>query len=96
MAELEEVTDEGSEELQAKATHDTVPIGIWALFGGLILWGIWYFIAYVGWDQAAEVKSGASTAIGTNIGATVFFTAAAAAAAIGLAIGMARRARAKK
>jgi hypothetical protein len=82
-----------AEDLQAKATEHEVPAGVWALFGGLILWGLWYFFAYVGWDQAGEVTAGASTAIGTNVGTTIFFTAAAAVAALGLAIGMARRAR---
>ena len=88
--------EDGAESLQAKETHDAVPFGVWALFGGLILWGVWYFVSYVGWDQTAEVTSGDSTAIGTNIGSTIFFTVAATAAAIGLAVGMARRARARR
>ena len=94
MADLE--LDDGADAMVAKETHDAVPYGVWALFGGLIAWGIWYFLTYLGWDQASEVTSGATTAIGTNIGSTIFFTAAATVAAVGLAVAMARRARARR
>lgn len=81
------------EELQAKQSAHAVPVGIWALFGGLILWGIWYFFAYVGWDQAGEVTSGQSTALGTNVTHTVAYTAIPAAVIVALAVAMARRSR---
>ncbi len=84
-----------AEDLQAKTTENAVPIGIWALFAGLVLWGIYYFIAYVGWDQAGEL-SGSATSLGTNITHTVAYTAIPAAVIVALAVAMARRGRGKK
>lgn len=81
------------EELQAKQTVHAVPVGIWALFGGLVLWGIWYFFAYVGWDQAGELTGGQSTALGTNVAHTVAYTAIPTVAIVALAVAMARRSR---
>jgi hypothetical protein len=85
-----------AEDLQAKATEHEVPAGVWALFGGLILWGVYYFFTYVGWDQAGEVTAGQTTALGTNVGSTIAFTAIATAVAVALAVSMARRGRGKK
>jgi hypothetical protein len=85
-AELEDT----AEALQAKETERAVPAGYWALLGGLVAWGLYYFFAYIGWDQAAEL-SGASTALGTNIGHTVAYTAIPLTAVIVLAVAMSRR-----
>ncbi|GEJ56815.1 hypothetical protein [Anaeromyxobacter diazotrophicus] len=82
--------DDGVEQLQAKETAHAVPVGIWALFGGLVAWGVYYFIAFIGWDQTGEL-SGQSTALGTNVAHTVAYTAIPAAAIVALAVGMARR-----
>ena len=94
MADIE--LDDSADTLQARETEHAVPFGVWALFGGLVAWGIWYFIAYVGWDQAAEVTQGAKTALGMNIGNTIAFTAIPTAVVIALAVAMARRRRAGK
>jgi choline-glycine betaine transporter len=44
------------EALEAKETANKLPIGWQILFWGLILWGIYYFVAYTpaisGWSQA--------------------------------------------
>ena len=90
MADLE--YEDSAESLQAKETAHTVPAGIWALFGGLILWGIYYFIAYIGWDQASDV-SGNGAALGENITHTIAYTAIPAAVIVALAFAMSRRAR---
>ncbi len=87
--------EDSAESLQAKETEHQVPVGIWALFGGLIVWGIYYFAAYVGWDQAVDVKGGGA-ALGTNIGSTVAYTAIPAAVIIALAFAMSRRPKGKK
>jgi hypothetical protein len=85
--------EDTAQALQAKETEHAVPVGYWLLFFGLIGWGVYYFFAYVGWDQAVEL-SGASTALGTNIGRTVAFTAIPLTAVIALAVAMARRRKA--
>ena len=90
-AELEDT----AQELNAKDTEHAVPVGYWALVGGLVAWGVYYFVAFVGWDQAAEL-SGATTALGSNIGRTVAFTAIPLTAVIVLAAAMARRGKAGK
>lgn len=90
--------------LQAKETADKVPFGWWALFFGLILWGVYYVYAYSpslgGWSQAgdyeASVKVAASASAvaaetSQNITATILFTAIATVVAILLAIGAMRR-----
>ncbi len=87
--------DDTAESLQAKETEHTMPLGVWVLFGGLIVWGIYYFFTYVGWDQAEEVKGGGA-ALGTNITHTVAYTAIPAAVIVLLAVAMARRGKAKR
>jgi hypothetical protein len=89
MTDLE--LDDRVESLQAKETEHQVPAGIYALFAGLIVWGIYYFVAYVGWDQAADVSG--TTGLGINITHTVAYTAIPAAVIVGLAVAMSRRAR---
>jgi len=87
--------DDGVETLQAKETEHRVPAGIYALFAGLVLWGIYYFFAYVGWDQAADVKGG-GTGVGVNVSHTIAYTAIPAAVIVALAVAMSRRARGRK
>jgi hypothetical protein len=82
--------EDTAQALTAKATEHAVPVGYWALLCGLVAWGLYYFVAYVGWDQAAEL-SGATTAVGSNIGRTVAFTAIPLGAVVALAVAMARR-----
>ncbi len=93
MANLE--LEDSAEALQAKQTEHAVPAGVWLLFAGLIAWGVWYLIAYLGWDQAAELQGGGA-GLGSNVTYTILFTAAATAAAVGLAVGMSRRAKGKR
>jgi heme/copper-type cytochrome/quinol oxidase subunit 2 len=87
--------DDRAEQLQARETAHDVPVGIWALFGGLIAWGVYYFVAYIGWDQTGDL-SGQSTSLGTNVAHTVAYTAIPAAVIVALAVAMARRTRARK
>jgi hypothetical protein len=87
--------EDTAQALQAKETEHAVPVGYWLLFFGLIGWGVYYFFAYVGWDQAVEL-SGTSTALGSSIGRTVAFTAIPLTAVIALAVAMARRRKAKR
>jgi heme/copper-type cytochrome/quinol oxidase subunit 2 len=87
--------DDGAGQLQAKETAHTVPIGIWALFGGLVAWGVYYLAAYIGWDQTGEL-AGQSTSLGTNVTHTIAYTAIPAAVIVALAVAMARRGRAAK
>ncbi len=82
---------DSAESLQAKGTENVVPVGVYVLFGGLVLWGIYYFFAYVGWDQAADLKTGGGAGLGANIGWTVFYTALAAVFVVALALAMSRR-----
>ncbi len=93
MADVE--LDDGAEALQAKETEHAMPIGITLLFLGLIVWGIYYFIAYVGWDQAGEIQGGGS-GLGTSITHTVAYTAIPAAVIVLLAFAMARRSGARR
>jgi heme/copper-type cytochrome/quinol oxidase subunit 2 len=88
MANIE--LDDGTESLQAKETEHQVPAGIYALFGGLIVWGIYYFFAYVSWDQAVDVKGG-GTGLGANITHTIAYTAIPTAIIIALGVAMSRR-----
>jgi len=83
--------DDSAEALQAHATEHTLPIGIVALFGGLIAFGLYYFVAYIGWDQASDLKVG--TALSTNITHTIAYTAIPAAVIVVMALAMARRKR---
>ena len=75
--------------LQAKETAHTVPAGVWALFGGLIAWGVYYFFAYIGWDQTADLQ--APGGVGGNITHTIAYTAIPAAVIVALAVAMRRR-----
>ncbi len=81
--------DDSAEALQAKATEHSMPVGIAAPFGGLIAFGVYYFFAYVGWDQTSELKGG--TALSNNIAQTIAYTAIPAAIIVALALAMARR-----
>jgi hypothetical protein len=90
-AELEDT----AQALVATETEHAVPVGFWVLLGGLVLWGVYYFFAYVGWDQAAEL-SGATTALGSSIGRTIAFTAIPLTAVVVLAVAMARRGKGAK
>ena len=83
--------EDRAEALQAKATEHRIPLGLWALFGGLVAWAIYYFAAYVAWDQASELQAGG--AVTTNIAHTVAYTAIPAAVIVALALAMARRKR---
>ncbi len=82
------------EQLQAKQTAHAVPVGIWALFAGLVAWGVYYFFAYVGWDQTGEL-AGQATPLGTNVTHTVAYTAIPAAVIVAMAVALARRSRAR-
>ncbi len=93
MANLE--LDDSAESLQAKETENRVPVGVYVLFGALVLWGIYYFVTYVGWDQAADVKGGGA-GVGENIGWTIAYTAAAAAVAVALLVAMSRRRKGRR
>jgi heme/copper-type cytochrome/quinol oxidase subunit 2 len=86
--------DDSAESLQAKETEHRIPVGIAALFGGLIAFGLYYFIAYIGWDQASDLNGGA--AVSTNITHTIAYTAIPAAVIIALAVAMARRKGSKR
>ncbi len=81
--------DDAAESLQAKDTEHDLPVGIVALFVGLIAWGVYYFFTYIGWDQAADLQG--TTGLGTNIGSTIAFTAIPAAVVVALALAMRRR-----
>jgi heme/copper-type cytochrome/quinol oxidase subunit 2 len=94
MANVNIELDDGAETLQAKETAHTIPVGIYALFGGLIAWGVYYFITYIGWDQTADVKGGPAVAV--NITHTIAYTAIPAAVVVALAVAMSRRARGKR
>jgi len=43
------------EDFEAKETSKSIPIGWMILFWGLIIWGVYYFVAYTpqigGWSQ---------------------------------------------
>ena len=84
--------EDAAESLQAKDTEHDLPVGIVALFVGLIAWGFYYFFTYIGWDQAADLQG--TTGLGTNIGSTIAFTAIPAAVVIALAMAMRRRSKA--
>ncbi len=94
--------------LQAKKTENAVPLGWWAFFFGLIVWGAYYTYTYTpalgGWSQSqafeesTKVAATASAAAvasetGANIFATVLFTALATLMALVLVVAAARRGR---
>lgn len=80
--------------LEAKETAKKVPLGWWALFWGLIVWGVYYAWTYTpslgGWSQvkafeeSTQAAAATSGDAGANIFATVLFTVLPTAAAIGL------------
>ncbi len=97
-----------AEALEAKETARNVPLGWWALYFGLILWGVYYAWTYLpslgGWSQvgayeeAAKASATATAAVtasetGANIFATILFTALATLAALLLVVAAARRGR---
>ena len=81
--------DDSAESLQAQATAHKLPVGIIALFGGLIAFGLYYFFAFIGWDQASDLTGG--PAVSTNITHTIAYTAIPAAVVVVLAVAMSRR-----
>jgi len=97
MKELPDTADA----LQAKETESKIPLGWWALFWGLILWGVYYTWTYTpslgGWSQEKAFQESTQAAVaaagetGTNIFATILFTAIATLAAILLVVAAARR-----
>lgn len=95
MANLE--LDDSAESLQAKETEHAVPVGIKALFAGLVLWGVYYLWAYspwsTGWTQEADLQGAPTT--GVNVLDTIAFTAIPAAIIVALAVAMARRKKVK-
>ncbi len=90
-----------AEGLQAKETEGKIPLGWWALFWGLIAWGIYYAWTYLpglgGWSQSKAYEESVQAAVaasgetGANIFATILFTALPTAAAIGLVMAARRR-----
>jgi len=89
------------EALEAKETASKIPLGWWALFWGLIVWGLYYAWTYTpslgGWSQERAFEESSRAAVagagdsGANIFATVLFTALATLAAVVLVIAAARR-----
>ena len=87
--------------LQAKEAVSKIPLGWWALFWGLIVWGVYYVWTYSpslgGWSQYRAYEESTQAAVaaagetGTNIFATILFTAIATLAAILLVVAAARR-----
>ena len=87
--------------LQSKETESKIPLGWWALFWGLIVWGVYYAWTYTpslgGWSQAKafeESVQGAAAAsgdAGANIFMTILFTVLPTMAAIGLYLAARRR-----
>ena len=88
MANIE--LEDSAQSLQAKETGHQVPVGMYALFGGLVLWGVYYFFAYIGWDQASDVTGGGA-GLGANIGSTIAYTAIPTAIILVLGFAMSRR-----
>ncbi len=92
-----------AEAMDSQETAHVVPAGWWALFVGLILWGVYYLFAYSpwasGWTQAGELAAAtaagpaAAGASGTNVLLTVLFTALATGGALLLAAIQMRRRR---
>ena len=89
------------EALEAKETASKIPLGWWALFWGLIVWGLYYAWTYTpslgGWSQERAFEESSRAAVagagdsGASIFATVLFTALATLAAVVLVIAAARR-----
>jgi hypothetical protein len=92
-------TNEQSQELDLTPVEGErpVPVGWWALFGGLIAFGVYYLWAYTpwlgGWSQGAELEAAGAGADGGggNIFATIAFTALAVITAGAILAGLSRR-----
>jgi hypothetical protein len=74
-----------AEALERKESAHDLPLGFVALFGGLILWGIYYLWRYspwsTGWTQVGELKDSAA-ATETNVFMTILMTALPTLAAV--------------
>jgi len=96
MANLE--LEDSAEALQAKETAHEVPIGIKALFAGLILWGLYYLWAYspwsTGWTQENDLQGAATTSV--NVLHTIAYTAIPTVVVVALGVAMARRRKAQR
>jgi hypothetical protein len=87
--------------LEASETDSKIPLGWWALFWGLIVWGIYYTWTYTpslgGWSQEKAYEESTKAAVaaagetGGNIFATILFTLLAILAAGALVVAAARR-----
>jgi hypothetical protein len=87
--------------LEAKETASKIPLGWWALFWGLIVWGIYYTWTYTpslgGWSQSKAFDESVAGAVtpagdaGSNIFMTILFTALPTLAAIGLYLAARKR-----
>ena len=87
--------------LEAKETASKIPLGWWALFWGLIVWGIYYTWTYTpslgGWSQERAFEESTKAAVatsgdaGANIFMTILFTVLPTMAAIGLYLAARRR-----
>ena len=76
-----------AEGLERKETAHALPLGFILLYGGLVLWGVWYLYAFspwsTGWTQAGELAEAAAP-VESNIFMTVLMTALPTLAAVGL------------
>ena len=76
-----------AEGLERKETAHVLPLGFILLYGGLVLWGIWYLYAFspwsTGWTQAGELAAAAAP-VESNIFMTILMTALPTLAAVGL------------
>ena len=89
------------EALEAKEPVSRIPLGWWALYWGIILWGVYYTWTYTpslgGWSQDRAFEEATKAAVasagetGTNIFATILFTALATLAAVVLIFAASRR-----
>ena len=87
--------------LEAKETVSKIPLGWWALYWGLIVWGVYYVWTYSpslgGWSQSRAYEESTQAAVATsgdaagNIFMTVLFTALPTLAAIGLYLAARKR-----
>jgi hypothetical protein len=92
--------------LQNKEADGKIPLGWWALFWGLIVWGVYYAWTYTpslgGWsqtkayDESVQAAVAASGDAGANIFSTVLFTVLPTLAAIGLYLAARRRKTGKR
>jgi hypothetical protein len=84
-----------AEAMERKDTAHDLPLGFTVLYGGLVLWGIWYLYAFspwsTGWTQAGELAAAAAP-VESNIFMTILMTALPTLAAVGLFM-MQRRSR---